>query len=175
MKIKFKNRLMLLLIIFFCACTKTEKASETSDNQNQRNDSMKLKLNITSFQKTNLSTDVDSVIIKWPVYINLKNEINRLEAYTIEDVISNMSTLEKAVDSLEKTIPEEIDTFPVVSRVNVLNTKAKHLLMLSSKQRPKLSDIKQIAEELPLEFNALNIQLNELFIELPNFEELNNE
>ncbi len=175
MKIKFNNNIILLLFILICACTKTEENVQTSDNRKQRDDSLKLKLNISTFQKTALSADVDSVIINWPVYVDLKNEINRLEAYTIEDVISNMSTLEKAVDSLHKTIPEEIDTFPVMSRVNVLNTKAKHLLMLSSKQTPKLLHIKQIAEELPLEFNALNIQLNEMFIELPNFEELNNE
>ena len=120
--------------------------------------------------KTPLNPKVDSVILKWPVYNDLKIEINRIENYTIQDVISNISALEKAIDSLQKTIPKEIDTFPVVSRVNVLNTKAKHLLMLSSKQRPTLLPIKRIAQEFPLEFNALNTQLNEVFIELPKFD-----
>jgi hypothetical protein len=74
------------------------------------------------------------------------------------------------VDSLQKKIPDPVDTLPVQSRIKILDTKAKFMLELSQKQKPKLQKIKLIAEEYPLEFNALNLQLNELFIELPEFE-----
>jgi hypothetical protein len=155
---------------YFMSCKNVEPPKFSSESEQLREDSLSLKLDISPYIETKLSPAADTVILKWPVYNDLKMEINRIENYSIQDVISNVTTLEKAIDSLQKTIPEQIDTFPVVSRVNVLNTKAKHLLMLSSKQRPPLLPIKRTAEELPLEFNALNVQLNEVFIELPKFD-----
>jgi hypothetical protein len=138
---------------------------------NKTEDSLKLKLEISKFNEIKLSRDADTLARSWPMYQDLKDEVSRLESYTLQDMISNISTLEKVVDSLQETIPKAVDTFPVTSRINVLNTKAKYMLLLSEKQKPKLSKIKAIAEEYPLEFNALNIQLNEIFIELPEFEE----
>lgn len=169
----FLYRVVVIFTVLLCivSCKKEKKVTFSSESEQQREDSLNLKLTITPYDKTTLSPKVDSVILEWPVYNDLKIEINRIEDYSIQDVISNVTALEKAIDSLQKTIPEQIDTFPVVSRVNVLNTKAKHLLMLSSKQRPALLPIKRIAEEFPLEFNALNTQLNEVFIELPKFDD----
>ena len=171
MKFLYQLAYILLIICCFVGCNGENNTTFSSENQQQREDSLNLKITIASFNKTVLSRDTDSVIAKWPIYNDLKIEIGRIENYTIQDVISNISTIENAVDSLQRTIPEEIDTFPVVSRVNVLNTKAKHLLMLSNKQRPVLLSIKRIAEEIPLEFNALNTQINEVFIELPTFDD----
>jgi len=169
---KFLYQFLVITGVLFCvvSCNNENQTTFSSESEQQREDSLNLKLDITPYVKTSLSPQADSVILKWPVYNDLKIEINRIDNYNIQDVISNVTTLEKAIDSLQKTIPEQIDTFPVVSRVNVLNTKAKHLLMLSSKQRPPLLPIKRIAEEFPLEFNALNVQLNEVFIELPKFD-----
>jgi len=171
MKFLYRLLFMFCVVLGVSSCKKERQTSFSSENEQQREDSLNLKLSITPYNKTTLSPKVDSIIVKWPVYKDLKIEINRIENYTIQDVISNITTLEKAIDSLQKTIPEQIDTFPVTSRVNVLNTKAKHLLMLSNKQRPSLLPIKRIAEEFPLEFNALNVQLNEVFIELPKFDD----
>lgn len=169
---RFLNHFLFAVCFLSCliSCKREKQTTFSSESEQLREDSLNLKLDITPYMKTTLSPKVDSVILQWPVYNDLKIEINRIENYTIQDVISNITTLEKAIDSLQKTIPEQIDTFPVVSRVNVLNTKAKHLLMLSSKQRPALLPIKRIAEEFPLEFNALNTQLNEVFIEFPQFD-----
>jgi len=169
---KFLHQFLFITGVIVCSlgCKEDKQITFSSESEQQREDSLNLRLDIVPYLKTTLSPQVDSVILKWPVYNDLKMEINRIDNYNIQDIISNATTLEKAIDSLQKTIPEQIDTFPVVSRVKVLNTKAKHLLMLSSKQRPPLSPIKRIAEEFPLEFNALNVQMNEVFIELPNFD-----
>lgn len=158
----------MCLIIYSCDQDKPKNDSALS---NEREDSLKLKLNISNFKEIKLSSKADTLVRKWPMYLDLKNEVNRLGNYTLQDVISNISTLEKVVDSLQQTIPKTVDTFPVTSRINVLSTKAKYLLLLSEKQRPRLNEIKAIAEEYPLEFNALNTQLNEIYIELPKFED----
>lgn len=171
MKTLLKNTLIFLVIgLSLFSCSQSDRSEDSNNIINKREDSLKVKLNISNFKKTNLNTEADTLVRKWPMYLDLKDEVYRLEGYTLQDVISNISTLEKVVDSLQKTIPVAVDTFPVTSRINVLNTKAKYMLLLSEKQRPKLNEIKAIAEEYPLEFNALNIQLNEIFIELPEFE-----
>lgn len=159
-----------LLCLTMYSCGKNNQSKNDSLLSNQREDSLKLKLDISNYKAVKLNSKADTLVRKWPMYLDLKNEVNRLENYTLQDVISNISTIEKVVDSLQRTIPVAVDTFPVTSRINVLNTKAKYLLLLSEKQRPKLKDIKAIAEEYPLEFNTLNTQLNEIFIELPKFE-----
>jgi len=159
----------MCLVIY--SCSQNGKSKDSSTMTNKTEDSLKLKLEISKFDEIKLSRDADTLVRSWPMYQDLKDEVSRLQSYTIQDVISNISTLEKVADSLQETIPTAVDTFPVTSRINVLNTKAKYMLLLSEKQKPKLSKIKAIAEEYPLEFNALNIQLNEIFIELPEFEE----
>jgi len=157
------------LIIFSCA---GDSKNQKTDNTNTaQEDSLKLKLNTKKYKASKLNAQADSLTKDWPMYESVKNEVERLEEYNIQDVISNISTLRQAVDSLQKTIPKAVDTFPVTSRLNVLNTKAEYLLLLSDKQQPKLKKIKAIAEEYPLEFNALNIQLNEVFIKPPKFED----
>ncbi|RRO16415.1 hypothetical protein [Flavobacteriaceae bacterium 14752] len=167
----------ILKFIFFAftvsliiACQNKSNSNQLSTAEKAREDSLQIKLKLKEYQTTKLSPQADSLVKSWPMYEELKIEVNRLENYTLQDVISNIPTLYNVVDSLQETIPEAVDTFPVKSRINVLNTKAKHLLLLSEKQRPKLSDIKKMAEEYPFEFNNLNIQLNEVFIELPEFD-----
>lgn len=152
------------------ACQNKTASKEPSQAEKAREDSLKLSLDLKPYQITKLDPQANELVQSWPMYEELKIEVYRLEEYTLQDVISNISTLNKVVDSLQKTLPTAIDTFPVKSRVNVLSTKAKHMLLLSEKQQPKLSDIKKMAEEYPFEFNNLNIQLNEIFIELPKFE-----
>jgi len=166
--------LKLTSVLFFScclmACQKNTDRKTLNQAKKAREDSLKIALDIKSYQAIKLNSQADSIAKSWPMYEELKIEVNRLEKYTLQDVISNISTLHDVVDSLQETIPSKVDTFPVKSRVKVLNTKAKHLLLLSEKQQPKLNDIKKIAEEYPFEFNNLNIQLNEVFIELPEFD-----
>lgn len=162
---------ILIICLAISSCSQNNNSKNESNLADKREDSLKLELNISGFEKTILNSQAETLVRNWPMYLDLEDEINRLKKYTLQDVISNISTLEKVVDSLQKTIPTAVDTFPVTSRINVLNTKAKYMLLLSEKQKPKLNEIKVIAEEYPLEFNALKTQLNEIFIELPKFED----
>jgi hypothetical protein len=152
------------------SCRQDGSNGNASDNSS-RGDSLNLKLNIKPFENVQLNAEADSIARNWSMYNSLKNEVSRIEDYTLQDVISNVMSIERVVDSLQKTIPKKLDTLPVKSRINVLNSKAKFILLLSQKQQPKLRDIMILAEEYPLEFNALNIQLNEFFIKMPDFGE----
>lgn len=155
--------------MFILSCN-SSNSSDYNITKKARTDSLKLRLDIKNYSSEELSPKADSIVQNWPIYEDFKNEVERFQNYTIQDVISNIPTIEKTIDSLEKTIPKTLDTIPVTSRINVLHTKTKHLLLLSNKQRPKLKSIKMIAEGFPFEFNTLNIQINEVFIELPDFD-----
>lgn len=178
MQIKKPKTLTNKLFIFYllsCAiiilsCNNNSNSSDDNITKKAQVDSLKLKLDILKFNNVKLSSKADSITKIWPVYEDFKNEVIRFQNYTLQDVISNIPTIEKTIDSLQKTIPKAVDNLPVTSRLNVLHTKAKHLLLLSNKQRPKLKAIKMIAERYPFEFNALNVQINEVFIELPDFD-----
>lgn len=167
---KILKFIILSLAIIMVCCNDSSNSSDENFTKKAREDSLKLKLDILSYDKIELSPKADSIIETWSVYEDFKNEVERFENYTLQDVISNIPTIEKAIDSLQKNIPKAVDTFPVTSRINVLHSKTKHLMLLSNKQRPKLKSIKMIAEGYPFEFNALNIQINEVFIELPDFD-----
>jgi hypothetical protein len=158
----------MLLAINTIACKKDENNNRSRPTLQQ--DSLNIRLEIKKFERIDLNPMADSLTREWAMYNSLKNEVERLEDYTIQDLITNMINIESVVDSLQKTIPKKIDTLPVQSRIKILDTKAKFMLEISQKQRPSLNQMKKIAEEYPLEFNALNIQINEIFIELPDFE-----
>jgi hypothetical protein len=156
------------LTVSFHACKdeNTEKKSQNSIKQ----DSLNLKLNIKAYDAVSLNNGADSLTRDWPMYNSLKNEMERMQDYTLQDLMTNIISIESVVDSLQETIPRQVDTLPVQSRVKILDIKAKFMLELSQKQKPKLDKIMKIAEEYPMEFNALNIQLNEVFLELPKFD-----
>lgn len=166
---KILNFIKLTFItLIIISCGNSGAKDDTKVNSSTQ-DSLDLQLDIKSYKLEKLSPKADSLTRNWPMYNNLKNEVDLMQNYTLQDVISNVMSIESAVDSLTKTVPKPLDTLPVLSRINVLNTKAKFMLLLSQKQQPKLDKIIAIAEEYPKEFNAFNIQLNEVFIELPEF------
>lgn len=162
------NGFLLCISLIVCGCN--ENKIKKNNKNSLKQDSLTIRLEIKNYEKVELNANADSLTRNWPMYNSLKNEVQRLEDYTLQDVISNILSIESVVDSLQETMPKKIDTLPVLSRIKILNTKAKFMLELSKKQSPKLLKIKKIAEEYPLEFNALNIQLNELFIKMPEFE-----
>lgn len=162
------NGFLLCISLIVCSCN--ENKIKKNNKNSLKQDSLTIRLEIKNYEKVELNANADSLTRNWPMYNSLKNEVQRLEDYTLQDVISNILSIESVVDSLQETMPKKIDTLPVLSRIKILNTKAKFMLELSKKQSPKLLKIKKIAEEYPLEFNALNIQLNELFIKMPEFE-----
>lgn len=106
------------------------------------------------------------------LYVAMEGEVKRMRDYTVEDVISNAPSILRASDTLIQTIPIKFRTKPIESRIKVLHTKASVLNQLAEKQTKDLEELKQVAEEVPVDFFNLNIQLNEIYIEMPDLETL---
>jgi hypothetical protein len=98
------------------------------------------------------------------MYVALNSEIERLETYSIQDVIDNSMTIRSVTDSLSETIPEIFKTNAILARVVTLKTHSELLRENSTRIEPVLSEIEKLSAKLKFDFRNLNIQLNEVFI-----------
>ena len=102
---------------------------------------------------------------KWAAYIVLNNEVKQLQNISVNYLIDNSSALAQLMETLQTTLPDSLESKPVKSRLRVLTTKAKILDQKAHLQNVKPEEVKKLGLEIPTDFNNLNIQLNELFIE----------
>lgn len=114
-------------------------------------------------EQVNLLPEARELTGDWLAYITAESEINNFENYSVSDVISNATPIAEIMSSLRETPPERFKVTPVETRLSVLYTKAKILEQKARKRNPDPAEIAAIAEEIPMEFNNLKIQLNEVF------------
>ncbi|MCL6218737.1 hypothetical protein [Zunongwangia pacifica] len=112
-----------------------------------------------------LETPAKKYASKWAAYIVLNEEVKQLKNTSVNYLIDNSSALAQLMETLQATLPDSLDSKPVKSRLRVLTTKAKILEQKSHLQIINPEEVKEIGIEIPMDFNNLNIQLNELFIE----------
>ncbi|SDG95425.1 hypothetical protein [Psychroflexus sediminis] len=122
------------------------------------------KINLDSIQTVKLSEKAKRKTEEWIMYIALNSEMERLENYTISDVINNSETIENVVDSLSVTVPPVFETNAVNARILSLKTHVNLLNENTKRIKPNPGEIKDLSAKLKLDFNNLNIQLNEVFI-----------
>lgn len=130
-------------------------------------------------QEVVLLPEAREVTMDWLAYLTAQSEIENFESYTLNDIISNATPIAEIMFSLRQTVPKDFKTNAIQTRLSVLYTKAKVIEHLAKNRSNQLEEIREIAEELPVEFNNFKIQLNELYLktledfeqELENFEE----
>lgn len=165
--------LISILLCFSTACKDDTQQQSKSDLKEMNQKDSLLQQPIAYPKKEILLSDkAQNEADKWLLYIAMDSEIKRMKKYTLDDVISNAPSILRASDSLLLTIPKKFRTKPVESRVKVLHTKASVLNQLNDKQQKDLEKIKEVAEEVAVDFFNLNIQLNEVFIEMPDIKSL---
>lgn len=171
MKHKLYSVLIGLLLLGFFSCGKENNNSDAGLMEDPFEEEKKQAI---SFPKNiiELSSEAQEITDVWSLYVAMESEIIRMKEYNIQDAMTNSFTILQATDTLQKTIPKRFRQTPIQSRVNVLHAKANVLYQLSEKQIPDVDKIKKTAEEIPVDFYNLNIQLNEVFLETPNFEEM---
>lgn len=114
-------------------------------------------------QEVILLPEAREITKDWLAYLTAQSEIENFENYTLNDVISNATPIAEIMSSLRQTMPEEFKTNPIQTRLSVLYTKAKVMEHLAKNRPGQIEQIRETAEELPVEFNNFKIQLNELF------------
>ncbi|MCF4100319.1 hypothetical protein L1I30_01450 [Gillisia sp. M10.2A] len=161
-----------VLYIFICLAALGCKRNTTSQQETTGIDTTALnkKLSITP-QTVLLNPEAKQITSEWLAYITAKSELDNFKEYTVKDVIYNAQPLSEIMKSLKETLPDTLQATPVKSRLSVLYTKARVLQQLSADKKLDIPAIKSTAQQLPVEFNNLNIQINELFLKtLEDFE-----
>lgn len=154
----------LVILTLAASCTDQKKEEGKSESKAVIPAQLQKKINLDSIKPVALSEKSKRLTEDWIMYIALNSEVERLENYTILDVVNNSETIEDVVDSLSVTVPETFETNAIKARIITLKTHAKLLQENSKRIEPNPKKIEDLSAKLKLDFNNLNIQLNEVFI-----------
>lgn len=175
MKTKNKAFFLLLCILLFFGISCKDKSKQLAESEAEKKERRKMDSLLQQpirypENEIKLSEAAQNEAEEWMLYVAMESEIKRMKDYTLDDVVSNASSILRASDTLMQTIPKKFRNKPIESRVKVLHTKVSVMEQLSRKQEKDLDKLKEVAEEVPVDFFNLNIQLNEVYIEMPDLE-----
>ena len=155
-----------LLVVLFISCGDDEKKSsnevDTFQEKNAKNFSQKVDL--SQVREVNLISKANDASINWMAFTTARNEINRIQNFTLQEVVNNSNNIFRSIEELQDSIPQDFQKTPIKARLNVLLTKAYLLEGEASKQPPSAKNIDSLSSNLYREFGNLKIQLNEVFL-----------
>ena len=155
---------IILFLVCSLSCSKKKNGNGVSEEKSNISQNLGKKMELDSIKLIKLSSRSRKVTDDWMMYVALNSEIERLETYSIQDVIDNSMTIRSVTDSLSETIPNIFKTNAILARVVTLKTHSELLRENSTRVEPVLSEIEKLSVKLKLDFRNLNIQLNEIFI-----------
>lgn len=155
-----------LILLFVFACKESSSKQEES-KLDPTTEEFKVKDFDFPASGVALSDDAKEAVSEWELYQAMASEIERMQKFKLEDFIANSSVIYNAADTLQKTLPQKLRNRPVLSRLKVLHSKTAQLKQLAERQQPDYQEIEKAAKEVPIDFYNLNIQLNEIFLDLP--------
>jgi hypothetical protein len=164
MRYKLKIIGILFFILSSLSCSDKKNEEDSSKGKANINQDLVKKIELDSIKLIKLSPRSRKITDNWMMYVALNSEIERLETYSIQDVIDNSMTIRSVTDSLSETIPEIFKTNAILARVVTLKTHSELLRENSTRIEPVLSEIEKLSAKLKFDFRNLNIQLNEVFI-----------
>ncbi len=167
---RYTRTYLFLVAILFCwgfvACEdKEEKTSEESASFQEKNaQKFSQQLEIPSNKNVELLPEAKTATANWMAYLTTKNEIERLENFTFQEVVDNSNNMLRSITEMQDSIPEKFQETPIKARLNVLLTKAHLLSQEAKRQQPTAEDIQELSKDLYIAFGNLEVQLNEVFV-----------
>ena len=153
-----------LILSILLGCSNSETKTDTGDENVQNTSELQKKINLDTIPSIQLQENASKVTEEWMMHIALNSEMERLADYNLVDILNNAESIDRVVDSLAISVPEVFETNAVKARIITLKTHSKLLLEHSKRTEPKPKEVEKLAAKLKLDFNNLNIQLNEVFI-----------
>lgn len=156
-------------------CIFTACEDRTSPEQmNPEQDSLELSrpVQVETNMVVHLLPEAQEAVMEWLAYATAQNEIQTMRNATGRDLVENSEPLVQIMESLQATIPPELQETAVRARVNVLVTKARLLHQRANKKYRSEDEIYEAATDLIREFDNFKIQLNEVFLSSPEDFEL---
>ena len=155
----------ILLCWGFVACEgKEETTSEENASFHEKNaQKFSQKLEIPKNRNVELLPEAKTATTNWMAYLTTKNEIERLENFTFQEVVDNSNNMLRSITEMQDSIPEKFQETPIKAQLNVLLTKAHLLSQEAKRQQPTAENIQELSKDLYIAFGNLEIQLNEVF------------
>lgn len=156
-------KVYLFVGLLLCACNDAQQESVSSADVQQEQPSKTITSDMIeglSYDDFALSTEGQRLTESWKKYNELAIQVSYLKTADFSFFESEKSTLLEFLDQLKKSIPENLNTPAVISRVVVLETmvlKLKENLKLNiADQQTQLNHIKDVM----VAFSNLNWQIN---------------
>lgn len=115
-----------------------------------------------------LQKEPQAIVNTWLAYITAQDEMTELSDAPLEIVVDKSSNYAKIMNELRETVPSQLQSTAVKSRLTVLLTKSRILEQLTKRQTLDKVEIMRLAEELPQDFENFKLQLNEIFLKTPD-------
>ena len=160
-------RILGIAIFVFTSC---EDNTTVTENAVVGQDSIVLNQKVKSSKtiQVTLQSEPNEIVVNWLAYITAQDEIRNLENASLQNVVEKAVPLSKIMTELRSTVPEQLSSKAVMSRLVVLETKTKILEQLTRRQTLDADKVLVIAKELPQDFENFKLQLNELFLKTPD-------
>lgn len=165
--------LLLVLLVGLAACKdKNKEKVETTSYIEQNAQAFAKEVDLSRIPKIKLSAKAEEASSDWVEFLNVKLEIEKIENYSLQNLVNNSENLLESVIQLrDSLIPDEFSVIPIESRINVLVTKAEVLHQNTQRYQIDTLEIQEGGKDLYQAFGNLKIQLNEVFLEgLPEFD-----
>ncbi|WP_353779201.1 hypothetical protein [Winogradskyella sp. 3972H.M.0a.05] len=162
MRIKFL--VILLSAIAVVSCKKeanTSEADQVKEEQSQKRDQITRKdIEDLSYSDYVLSSEADKLIMDWQKFQEFNSQIDFLKQAEFSFFRNDKKIMTTLLDEMKSTIPEQINTNTIQSRIIVVETTALKLydvLNLNNVEKNiKLTAIKEILASV----SYLNLQIN---------------
>lgn len=148
-------------LVFASACD--DKASETEDLNTGIRDSTQ-RFGDINFVFPGLSRQSEEITLRWSVFEDFENEATTLNGKTIQVLRNKTERLIRHTDTLQKNIPDSLNTTPIYSRLVVVGARVK---LLHQEVHRASFDSTRVAVYLDETNNAVRnliVQINEKFL-----------
>src|SRR5699024_7269146 len=109
-----------------CGCHSSENKDKNEVQYNEKMiKSLSKDLDLKSIARAHLISEADEELSNWSAFLTMKIEIEKLESYSLRELIDNNKSILGAIQKVEDSIPEKFETTSVKARLKVLKTKSE--------------------------------------------------
>ncbi|HET8839080.1 MAG TPA: hypothetical protein VFM82_08845 [Flavobacteriaceae bacterium] len=123
------------------------------------------KIEFPDYSQISLTPIAKKKTANWTDFSTAEIEVERMLGFTVRDVAQNAENIAQSMSSLEKTLPEELHTKPVLARIAVLVSLTGMLQQSTANPVAKADEIETFASKIPPAFENLKIHVNEAYRE----------
>lgn len=145
------------LALLLSACNEGKEVDESTAIQ--QIDTTRYKR--TGFRFPKLLPQVDSIVKDWPVFKDFKGVGINLGNSTLEDLQRKSNNLLLVTDSIARSLPDTLNSRPIISRLSVVKTRASLLHQEVLKGKPDSTLIKNYIRETEQAIANFVLQINE--------------